>query len=210
MVNVVLVDPCRIFRQCLIKIWKDEHFSSVLADVDKLDELSVVFKSFSPDLLLVNMSTNNIKEAEELKKILQRHNQAKCLVLIQSLDVEFCHALIDAGVRGYVLISSGIEELDDAMKKVASGQILFSNEVLKEVAALSENEKLIRILFTEREQEVIHLICDGMTNQQIAEKMHLSYDTIKWHRSNILEKSHCTNTLSLYKFAIANKLYRQE
>ncbi|MDP4186870.1 MAG: response regulator transcription factor [Bacteroidota bacterium] len=210
MVNVILVDQCRIFRQCLIKIWKDEHIADVLADLDKLDELAAVYKSFSSDLLVVNMSTNKEDSVDEIKKFLMEHNQVKCLVLIQFLDAKFCHALIEAGVRGYVLISSGINDLNDAVKRVASGQILFSNEVLKEVAALSKNDKLIRILFTEREKEVIRLICDGLTNQQIAEKMHLSYDTIKWHRSNILEKSHCTNTLSLYKFAIENKLYRHE
>lgn len=210
MVNVILVDQCRIFRQCLIKIWKDELVAEVLADVDQLDELSSVYKKISSDLLVVNMPTNKEEAVDEIRKILMEHNQVKCLVLIQFLDAKFCHALIEAGVRGYVLISSGINDLNDAVKRVASGQILFSNEVLKEVAALSKNDKLIRILFTEREKEVIRLICDGLTNQQIAEKMHLSYDTIKWHRSNILEKSHCTNTLSLYKFAIENKLYRHE
>lgn len=210
MVNVILVDPCRIFRQCLIKIWKDEHVADVLADVDKLDELAAVYNGFSFDLLVVNMSANKENEVGEIKKILMEHNQVKCLVLIQFLDAKFCHALIEAGARGYVLISSGIEDLNDAVKRVASGQILFSHELLKKVAGLSKNDQLMRVLFTEQEKEVIRLICDGLTNQQIAEIMHLSYDTIKWHRSKILEKSHCTNTLSLYKFAIENKLYRHE
>jgi DNA-binding NarL/FixJ family response regulator len=57
-----------------------------------------------------------------------------------------------------------------------------------------------------RELEILKLVCENLTNEEIAEKVNLSYDTVKWHRSNILSKTGCKNALGLLIFAIKNKI----
>ncbi len=116
--------------------------------------------------------------------------------------------MINAGVKGFVLKNAGIEELELAINTVMDGDSYFSNELLRRIIAnigvktkLPKSEEL-----SDREIEVLQEICNGLTNNEIADKLNISAETVKGHRSKILAKTNSKNTASLVMYAIKNKM----
>lgn len=145
---------------------------------------------------------------ETTRKAIQKQPGLKVLTLSSFGDEKYYFHMIEAGAKGFVLKNSSMAELESAIKEVANGGSWFSSELLQKVilniSAKPKRENAIDL--TDREMEILRLICESCTNEQIAEKIKLSYDTVKWHRANLLSKTGCTNTAGLVMYAIKNKL----
>jgi len=122
-------------------------------------------------------------------------------------EEKYYYQMIQQGIKGFVLKSSGISELLKAIETVAEGNNYFSNELLvkliQNVAITNHSE---HPLLTPREQEVLKWIALGYSNEEIAEKLHVSAATIRTHRTNLLHKTGCKNSASLVMWAIKNKI----
>jgi DNA-binding NarL/FixJ family response regulator len=125
-------------------------------------------------------------------------------------DEEYYTKMIDLSVKGYILKSSGINELEKAIEAVMEGESYFSNEILRKIIShlshVNDHKFSEKANLTMREKEVLQQICLGLNNEQIAEKLFISPKTIKSHRSNLFEKTGCRNTPSLILLAIKNKM----
>jgi DNA-binding NarL/FixJ family response regulator len=125
-------------------------------------------------------------------------------------DEEYYHKMIDLGVRGFILKSSGINELENAIKEVMRGESYFSNELLRKIIHNFDRKNNIKPFenrgLTIRETDVLQQICLGLNNEEIAQKLAISPMTVKSHRSNLLEKTGCKNTPGMIIFALKNKL----
>ena len=141
-----------------------------------------------------------------LMVMVEKYPDLKILTLSSFGDEKYYYKMVEAGVKGFVLKNSGISELEQAIKEVAAGGSWFSNELLQKVIVNIGKTSSKETEFSDREIEVLKSICDGLTNDQIAEKIHLSPDTVKWHRNNLLSKTGCNNTAALVLFAIKSKL----
>ena len=116
--------------------------------------------------------------------------------------------MVSAGVKGFIVKNAGINELKQAIIEVTNGGSWFSNELLQNVI-YSMNKKTKdehKIKLTDRELEVLKLVCKGLTAEKIAEELNLSFDTIRTYRANLLSKTECNNTAALVLYAIKNKL----
>jgi DNA-binding NarL/FixJ family response regulator len=95
----------------------------------------------------------------------------------------------------------------NAILEVSKGGSWFSSELIQKVIAkLNSKSKKSTSNLSDREIEILKFICESLTNEQIAYKMSISFDTVKWHRANIMTKTTCTNTASLVLYAIRNKI----
>jgi DNA-binding NarL/FixJ family response regulator len=125
-------------------------------------------------------------------------------------DEQYYYKMIDLGVKGFILKTSGIQELEKAVKEVMAGESYFSNEVLRKIISNFSRKNSPAspdaIRLTEREIEVLQQICLGLTNDEISQKLFISPKTVKSHRSNLLEKTASKNTPGLILFAIKNKI----
>jgi DNA-binding NarL/FixJ family response regulator len=143
-----------------------------------------------------------------------KYPNLKILALTMFGDEKYYYQMIESGIKGFVLKSSGISELMTAITQVANGGNFFSNELLvKLIANLSANknnagkenadrgEKL-----SGREIEVLREIALGFTNDEIGNKLNISATTVRTHRANLLEKTASNNTASLIMYAIKNKV----
>ena len=125
-------------------------------------------------------------------------------------DEEYYYKMLDRGVKGFILKTCGINELESAIQNVMMGDSYFSNELLRKIinnmGRSNESKSVPSEKLTNREIEVLQQICLGLTNEEIAIKLDISPLTIKSHRSNLLEKTICRNTPALILFAIKNKI----
>ena len=128
-------------------------------------------------------------------------------------DEEYYYKMIQAGVSSYILKESGKDELATALNTVITGENYFSQKILHNIIVNMNNTKTFKaverpqdIKLTRRESEVLTLICQGLSNAEISDKLCLSLRTIEGHKSNIFSKTGVKNSISLVMFALKNHL----
>jgi DNA-binding NarL/FixJ family response regulator len=113
----------------------------------------------------------------------------------------------DADISGYVLKNIGKKELIQALEKIASGNIYFSDEVMAELQrATTRKKENLQAHLTDREIEIIRLIEKEFNNKQIAEALFISERTVETHRKNIFRKTNTNSVIGLVKYAYEHKL----
>lgn len=208
MVRIIITDDHRMFRETLRKVLTSEGIAEVLAEASNGIELLELLETHKPDLILMDISMPMMDGIEATRKAIEKQPGLKVLTLSSFGDEKYYFNMIEAGAKGFVLKNAGFAELEKAILTIAAGESWFSSELLQKVILSFSNKapKESQVEFSDREIEIIRYICEGLTNEQIAEKVFLSFDTVKWHRSNILSKTGATNTAALVMFAIKNKI----
>ena len=207
--NLIIVDDHLIFRQGLKSIITMEEIAEVIGEASNGIELLELLKDLKPDLVLMDIDMPQMNGLEASEKALELMPDLKIIAITMFGDEEYYYKMIDRGVNGFILKTSGINELETAIQKVMSGESYFSNELLRKIITnfgRTNKEKVSHDNLTEREIEVLQQICLGLTTEEIAEKLYISPKTVKSHKSNLLEKSSCKNTPSLILYAIKNKI----
>ena len=116
--------------------------------------------------------------------------------------------MIELGVKGFVLKESDYKEVKTALEAIMDGRHYFSQDLLLNV--IKQKKETPFVNFTRREREVLELICKGMSNADISDKLHISIRTVEKHRSELLLKTESNNAISLVIYAIKNQLVTLE
>jgi len=209
-VNLFLVDDHKIFREGLKNLIEFEEVGVVVGEASNGQEFLDQVEEAKPDLVLMDISMPVLNGIETTKIAIERFPDLKIIALSMHGDEEYYYKMIDAGVKGFLLKDSGIKEIERALFSVAEGDSYFSNELLRRIITSinkpnSEGNDDSNVL-SKREIEVLREVCNGLTNDEIAEKLFISAQTVKGHRSSILSKTNCRNSASLVMYAIKNKL----
>jgi DNA-binding NarL/FixJ family response regulator len=209
--NIIIVDDHLIFRQGLKSILTAEGIANVIGEASNGVELIKLLSHLKPDLILMDIDMPQMNGLEATEKAIEMQPDIKIIAFSMFSDEEYYYKMIDRGVKGFILKTSGINELEIAIQNVMLGESYFSNELLRKIitnfgknnnsSKPSASENL-----TDREIEVLQQICLGLNTDEIAEKLFISPKTVKSHKSNLLEKTVCKNTPSLILFAIKNKI----
>lgn len=208
MITVIIADDHRMFRESLKKILALEKIAEVVAEAENGKELLELLDVYKPDIVLMDIAMPEMNGVEATKKALKKQPNVKILALSGFDDDKYYYSMVEAGVKGFVLKNSGIAELKNAIIEIYNNNSWFSSELMQKVIAKlnTKNKKSSSIDLSDREMEILRLICQSLTNDQIAAKLNLSSETVKWHRSKLLEKTGCINTAGLVMFAIKNQL----
>ena len=208
--NIIIVDDHLIFRQGLKSIITLENIANVIGEASNGIEFIELLSDLKPDLVLMDIDMPRMNGLDATEKALEILPELKIIAFSMFSDEEYYYKMIDRGVKGFILKTSGINELETAIQNVMSGDTYFSNELLRKIinnfgrTNITKQTALENL--TEREIEILQLICFGLSTEQIAEKLFISPKTVKSHKSNLLEKTVCKNTPALILFAIKNKI----
>ena len=212
--KVMIVDDHDMFREGVKLLFSTSDVAEVTAEARNGKEFLGIVDSVNPDVVLMDIAMPEMDGIEASKIAHQKYPNLKILALTMFGDEKYYYQMIQSGIKGFVLKSSGISELQKAIGEVAKGGSFFSNELLcKLIANLTTNKSSSEEVLTEtkeklskREIEVLKEIAMGLTNDEIAEKLNISATTVRTHRSNLLSKTNSNNTASLVMYAIKNKL----
>ncbi|MBK3516875.1 response regulator transcription factor [Carboxylicivirga marina] len=209
-VNIFLVDDHRIFREGVKSLIEMEGVGKVCGEASNGQEFLNAIEDTVPDLVLMDISMPVMNGIETTKAAIEKYPDIKIVALSMHGDEEYYYKMIESGVKGFLLKDSGIKEIEKAIYSVIDGDSYFSNELLRRIITNINNpdkkESSNTSDLSKRELEVLREICNGLTNDEIAEKLFISAQTVKGHRSNLLSKTNCRNSASLVMFAIKNKI----
>ncbi len=208
MIKLIIADDHRMFRESLRMILSVKRIAEVEAEASNGFELLDLLDVYKPNIILMDIAMPRMNGIEATKKAIEKQPNVKVLALSSFDDENYYYSMVESGAVGFILKNAGITELKKAITEVANGGNWFSTELIQKVMANinAKPKKNITQSLTERELEVLKMICESCTNEQIAERLNLSIDTIKWHRSNLLSKSGCSNSAGLVIYAIKNNL----
>ena len=207
--NIIIVDDHLIFRQGLSNIITTENLATVIGDASNGKEFIELLKHLTPDLVLMDIDMPYMNGMEATYIALEMMPDLKIIAVTMFGEEEYYYKMIDLGVKGFILKTSGINEIEKAIHDVMLGESYFSNELLRKIinniGHKNTQKQVTKPLLTDRELDVLKLICNGLTTDEIAKKLFISPKTVKSHRSNLLEKTTCKNTPEMIIFALKNK-----
>ncbi|MDD3319945.1 MAG: response regulator transcription factor [Paludibacter sp.] len=208
--TLIIVDDHKIFLQGLDAIINNEGIATVIGQATNGLDFIKLLKNQKPDLVLMDIEMPLMNGMEATRKALEMVPDIKIIALTMYEDEDYYYKMIDLGVKGFILKSTGIHELKKAIHDVMLGESFFSNELLRKIirnlSRKNSEKTLDQVVLTKREIEVLKQIFLGLTTQEIADKLNISPKTVKSHRSNLLEKTTCKNAPSLILYALKNKI----
>lgn len=212
--KVMIVDDHDMFRDGVKLLFSTSDVAEVAAEARNGKEFLGMVESINPDVVLMDIAMPEMDGIEATKIAHEKYPNLKILALSMFGDEKYYYQMIQCGIKGFVLKTSGISELQKAIGEVAKGGSYFSNELLcKLITNLSANKSASDEFLSEtkeklskREIEVLKEIAMGLTNDEIADKLNISATTVRSHRANLLSKTNSNNTASLVMFAIKHKL----
>lgn len=210
-INILLADDHDIVRDGIKMLLEDEVGFKIAAEAENGKEAINACKEHDIDLIVMDISMPEMNGIEATKKIKESSPDIKVLALTMMDEDQHIRQMIEAGASGYILKSSDKIELVDAITRILEGKHYFSNDATQSVMmdlvkGKTEKDETDPGNVTDREKEVLELIVQQHTNQEIADKLHISTRTVDAHRRNLLQKTGAKNTAGLVTYAIKHDL----
>ena len=209
-INLLIADDHQLFIDGLTKILENEKIIGEIFAVNNGKEVSETISLQSIDCIIMDINMPVMNGLETTKQVKLSNPEIKTIVVSMQCDVSIVSKMLKAGADGFINKDTGKDELLTAINKVMGNEKYISPAISRNLFSFfsekknisSENEKQL----TARELEIIKLIADGLTNQEIAAKLFLSTMTVDTHRKNMIAKLQLKNTASLVKYAFEHKL----
>ncbi|MCF6356376.1 MAG: response regulator transcription factor [Draconibacterium sp.] len=211
-ISVIIVDDHKIFRNGLLLLLNNFNFVNVVGQASNGEEFLEMLETKIPDIVLMDINMPRMNGIEATKIALEKYPELKIIALTTFLEDDYIEQMFEAGVEGYMLKRSDIDDFEKAIIRVHEGGNYFSEEIIKVITRnLNKNKnRRVRDLklpqLTSREIEILDLVCEGLNNEQIAELLFLSPKTIEKHKSNLFQKTQTFNTVNLVIYAFKNQL----
>ncbi len=204
----MIVDDHKLFRDGLRLLLGSYYPTAEIFETESGSKFLMSLKGFVPDITLMDINMPEVDGIEATRKATESYPDIMIIALSMHGDEAYYHKMIDAGVKGFLMKNSEIQEVCEAIDAVLAGGHYFSKELLynivKNIHSI-RNEAEQEVVLSERETEILRLICLGYANQEISEKLFISKRTVDKHRANILSKTNSRNTAHLVLNAVRNR-----
>lgn len=206
--RIIIADDHQLFRNGL-KILLDAFPEfEVVGEASNGKEFLKLLGDTKAEIALMDINMPEMDGIEATRNAVKIDPGISIIALSMYGEEEYYYKMVDAGAKGFLLKDSDISEVKEAILTIRKGGSYFSQELLYYVIQKikhRETEKKSANL-SKREKEILIKICEGLSNQEIAESLFISKRTVDKHRANLLGKTNSKNTASLILFALRNKL----
>jgi DNA-binding NarL/FixJ family response regulator len=207
-ISIIIVDDHSLFRNGMKLLLSNTGTFQVVAEASNGCEFLELLNTHSPDIVLMDIEMPEMNGVEATTLALEKFPKLKVVCLSMYGEEEYYYRMIEAGVKGFLLKNSDISEVTNAITTICNGGKYFSQELLYNVVKniKSNHAHFETVDLSDREKEVLRQICSGLSNQEIADVLHISKRTVDKHRANLLDKTSSKNTANLIMYAIKNKV----
>jgi DNA-binding NarL/FixJ family response regulator len=212
--KVYIADDHTLFRKAMVGLIETFEGVSEVKDTENGKELLSLVSAAAPDVAIVDLQMPVMDGVEACERILSKYPDVKLIVLTMHDSEKYIVHMLEIGVHAFLLKNTEPEELEKAIYAVAEKDF-FHNDLVAAVLRKNMKQKVAgeRPTFksselTERESEVLLLICQELTLKEIADRMNISEHTARNHRVNLMEKIGVKNTVGLVKYAYESGLIK--
>lgn len=208
-IKIIIADDHTMFLQGVDSMLKNEDSIEIVGKATNGQEVLAILENKEANIVVADISMPKMDGIDLTKELKQKYPEIKILVLSTHSNPQMIAKLIRIGADGYLLKNAEKEELVNAIQSIYNGDSYFSKEV-KEIHSnhrlkLKNNISSVTEL-SRREVEILKLIAQELTAQEIADKIFISMNTVNTHRRNLLSKLNVKNTAGLVKYAVENGL----
>lgn len=211
LIRILLIGDYSIFRSALRMVLETDQRLRVVAEAESIELVDDIVLEEKPDLIVVDLPDFYTKDA---LPFFQNVN-IPVLVLVGKHDIEFYQRCLRFGISGLMLKEESAETLFKAIEKIHGGEIWFDRTIMGQTIRQLVVEKQsnydhaeanMASSLTDREKQVVDLICKGMKNKEIAERLFISETTVRHHLTSVFNKLEITSRLELVVYAFKNNL----
>ncbi|GAB1693303.1 response regulator [Krasilnikovia sp. M28-CT-15] len=205
MIRVLLVDDQPLIRAGLRMLCDAEDDLSVVGEADNGRDAVVLAGRLAPDVIVMDLRMPGVDGITATGRILAERPGARILVLTTFGDDDHLYPALTAGACGFLLKDAPPTELLDGIRRAAAGDSPFSQQVLRRLVRRAVDARVEEPRpaagLTTREREVLGLVAEGLSNIEIAERLHIGVTTVKTHVTSLMTKTDSPNRVRLALYA---------
>ena len=189
--KIIIIDDDELITMSLKMILQADNEFEVVAEGHDGSEALTLYEEMKPDIILMDIRMPKMNGLEAAKEVLVKHKEAVILLLTTFSDEEYIVQALKIGVRGY-LLKQDYKALPESLRAAMSGQTVFGGAVVERIPDIMQSKNssfdYSAAGISDKEYAVIQLVAEGLSNQEIADKLFLSLGTVRNYISVILEK----------------------
>ncbi|MEZ4910441.1 MAG: response regulator transcription factor [Saprospiraceae bacterium] len=213
MIHVLIADDHTMFVDGIESILSPETDIQVVGRCYAGTDVVPFLKNQEVDIILLDVNLPGLSGIEVSKLITSEFPNVKILAISMFNEESIVSEILNNGAKGYILKNTGRDELLKAIKTIANGESYFSQEVTETIMKSLMNKRKSSSKsaqffpkLSRREREVLKLIAQEFTTQEIADSLYISLKTVESHRSSLLSKLNARNSVGLVRIALENNL----
>ncbi len=211
-IHILIAEDHRIVRDGLRMLLQSEPDFVIVAEAENGREAVARAKETRPDVAILDISMPDLSGLEATRLIKAESPQTQVLILTMHESDEYFFRALQAGASGYVLKKAATQDLIAAARAVARGEAFLYPSVAKKLIGdyvrrfQPGTEEGGYGSLSDREREVLVLLAEGLSNQEIADRLAITQSTLQTHRAHVLEKLGLRTTADLIKYAVQHGL----
>ena len=219
MTKIVIIEDHPLVLEAVKHIFSNNEKMSVIGEAQSGEKAVDLVRDLQPDVIILDITLPDISGLDLCPLFIEVAPQAKVVFFTMHDQVSYVHRALSSGAMGYVLKSASVDCLMTAVDNVINGKYFLSPEVNQvvvkgflggdygpETGNSKQGQMPLPGGLSHREFQVLQMVLDGATNKRIADLLCLSPKTVEKHRANIMEKAKANTPMSLFRFAIRNKI----
>ncbi|MBE5105497.1 response regulator transcription factor [Bacillus thuringiensis] len=208
MIKVLLVDDHEMVRMGVSAYLSTQPDIEVVGEAENGRKGSELALQLRPDIILMDLVMDEMDGVEATRAIIQEWPEAKIVVVTSFLDDEKLYPVIEAGATSYLLKTSRASDIADAVRATYDGETVLEPKVTGKMMLRmrQKKEQPLHEELTEREYEILLLIAEGKSNQEVADELFIALKTVKTHVSNILNKLNVSDRTQAVIYAFRHQL----
>jgi two-component system NarL family response regulator len=187
-ITVLVVDPHLVVAEGLESLFASQPEFEVVGRASTVKEAITLAAGTAPDVVLADFRLPDGTGAEIAQSLRERRSRAAVVLLSEVESVGALLAAAEAGGRGYILKKRAASEVFDAVRRAAAGELLIPAPVLAELLSRKGDQAVLLSSLTEREREILGLMAKGLDNRQVAERLGITYGTVRSHVRSVVSK----------------------
>lgn len=215
MIQIGLADDHLLFREGIKAIFQDEKDMEICLEASNGEEFITSLRKaiIKPEVILLDIRMPVLDGYETAKILLEEYPEMKIIILTMHEEERHIIRMIELGVNGYLMKNASPEEVIDSIRCVMEYDYYFNNKItniMRKVMMYKGRRNMVHLTYdlSEREKEVLALICQEYTAKEIGEKLFISFRTVEGHRKKLLSKLNVRNTAGLVVFALKNEIVK--
>jgi len=213
-IKLILVDDHQLVRTGIANLLSGEPGFEIIGEASESREMFDLLRQLQPDIAVLDITLPGLSGIEITKKLHSDYPGIRILILSMHTSEEFIFNAINSGARGYLPKNTSRRELIEAIYAIHRGEEYFAESIsnvilksyIKKAKSNATDDENKENLLSKRELEVLKLFAEGMTNQEIADKLFISIRTVESHKNQIMARLELKTTVDLVKFAIRNNI----